>query len=105
MGNQPEHKDEYYEDHDDKAYNDYFNSDGEKGHFFGPRYDDIFKKLETGVEDEIHTSPNYDVQGGTYQESRSNPEQEYEQRRQNRHYTYQNNNNNPDEDENYDEVT
>lgn len=56
----------------------------------------------TGVEDEIHTSPNYNIQGGTYQESRSNPEQEYEQRRQNRHY-YRNNN--PDEDENYDEVT
>ena len=59
----------------------------------------------TGVEDEIHTSPNYNIQGGTYQESRSNPEQEYEQHRQNRHYNYQNNDNNPDEDENYDEVT
>jgi len=52
--------------------------------------------LITGVEDEIHTSPNYNIQ-----ESRSNPEQEYDQRRQNRHYNYQN----ADEDENSDEVT
>lgn len=45
---------------DDKGYNDYYASDGALGDFFDQsQFDNFFKKLETGIEDEITTSPNY----------------------------------------------
>ena len=40
----------------DEGYEDFFASDKD---FFGPGFDDFFKKIEGGIEDEIVSSPNY----------------------------------------------
>ena len=63
-----------------RGYDDYYLTDGVKGDLFGPRYDEYFKKIETGIEDEISDSPNY-----IRQKSRSNNDDE-----QNYHYKNQN---------------
>lgn len=52
-----------------KAYDDFYHSDGNQGDFFGggPNFDDFFKKIETGIEDEITTSPKH------YHQDHENP--------------------------------
>ena len=49
------------------GYDDYFASDGGNGNdFFGPGFDNFFTKVESGIEDEIVTSPNYNPNYNPY---------------------------------------
>ena len=49
----PESRHEEVEGPDTKGYRDYYASDGSHGDFFGPAFDEFFKKVEGGIEEEI----------------------------------------------------
>ncbi len=65
-------QDHQSQDHSDKGYEDYFNSDGEQGNYFGQPFEDFFSKVENGIEDEIVSSPNYNQYGHNSPRARAN---------------------------------
>ena len=67
-----------------KGYQEYFDSDGENGALIhNPQYEEIFKKLEKSVDNEIHNiSPTYSAksmfENNSYENFENNPYQNFQ---------------------------